>query len=52
MQPKTFSILPLVFAIAAGALVPISVSFAASHAAKRATHTKPTADAPAPAPLA
>jgi D-alanyl-D-alanine carboxypeptidase (penicillin-binding protein 5/6) len=52
MQPKTFSILPLAFAIAAGALAPSSVSFAASHAAKRPPHTKPTADAPASAPVA
>jgi len=52
MQPKNFTILPLVFAVAAGALVPSSVSFAASHAAKRASHTKATADAPASAPVA
>jgi len=52
MQPKTFSILPVVFAVAAAALIPDSVSFAASHAAKRATHTKPTAEAPASAPVA
>lgn len=52
MQPKTFSILPVVFAIAAGALLPDSVSFAASHAAKRATPAKPAAGAPASAPVA
>ena len=52
MQRKTFSILPVVFAIAAGALVPSAVSVAASHPAKRATHTKPAADAPASAPVA
>lgn len=50
MQPKTFSILPLVFAIAASSLVPGSVSFAASHNAQRGTPKKPTAAAPAPAP--
>ena len=52
MQPNNFSILPVVFAIAAGALVPNSVSFAASHAAKRATQPKPAAAAPASAPVA
>jgi D-alanyl-D-alanine carboxypeptidase (penicillin-binding protein 5/6) len=52
MQPKNFSILPVVFALAAGALVPNSVSFAASHTAKRATQPKPAAAAPAPAPVA
>ena len=52
MQLKTFSILPVVFAIAAGALVPGSVTFAASHAAKRATPAKPAAAAPASAPAA
>ncbi|SCK36663.1 D-alanyl-D-alanine carboxypeptidase (penicillin-binding protein 5/6) [Variovorax sp. HW608] len=52
MQSKTFSILPVVFAIAASTLVPSSESFAAPHAAKRATHTKPAAEAPAPAPVA
>jgi D-alanyl-D-alanine carboxypeptidase (penicillin-binding protein 5/6) len=50
MQTKTFSILPLVVALAAGALVPNSVSLAASPAAKRAQ--KPAAEAPAPAPAA
>lgn len=52
MKLKTFPILPVVFAIAAGALVPGATSFAATHAAKRPTHTKPTADAPASAPVA
>jgi D-alanyl-D-alanine carboxypeptidase (penicillin-binding protein 5/6) len=50
MQPKTFSILPVVFAIAAGALIPSSGSFAAPHASKHATRAKPAAEAPAPAP--
>lgn len=52
MKSKTFPILPVVLAIAAGALVPSSMSFAASHAAKRATHAKPAAAAPASAPVA
>jgi len=39
MQTKTFSILPVIFAIAAGALVPSSASFAAKHkATKPAPH--------------
>ncbi len=42
----------VVFAIAAGALVPDSVSFAASHTAKRAAPAKPAAVAPASAPVA
>ncbi|MEJ8853243.1 D-alanyl-D-alanine carboxypeptidase family protein [Variovorax robiniae] len=50
MQRKTLSLLPLVFAIAAGTLVPDSVSFAAPPAAKQATQKK--AEAPAPAPAA
>ncbi len=40
MRTPTFSILPLVFAIAAGALMPSSASFAASPKAKKATATK------------
>jgi D-alanyl-D-alanine carboxypeptidase (penicillin-binding protein 5/6) len=53
MKPKNFSVLPVVFAIAAGALVPGSASFAAAHhAAKPAAHKKSTAAVPAPAPLA
>jgi len=53
MQSKTFSLLPLVFAIAAGALVPDSVSFAApQHAAKPAARKKGASEAPAPAAVA
>src|SRR4030095_15009494 len=53
MQTKNFSLPPVVFAIAAGALVPGSTSFAAAHnAAKHATHKKPTAAVPVAAPLA
>jgi serine-type D-Ala-D-Ala carboxypeptidase (penicillin-binding protein 5/6) len=54
MQIKNFSIVPLVFAIAAGALVPASVSFAAKHHATKpaAAHKKPAAEAPASAPVA
>ena len=52
MQRNALFIHSVVFAIAAGALVPSSMSFAASHAAKRATPAKPTADAPASAPAA
>ncbi|MEY4098937.1 MAG: hypothetical protein RL300_108 [Pseudomonadota bacterium] len=41
MPTKTFSILPVIFAIAAGALVPGSTSFAAKHpASKSASHKK------------
>jgi D-alanyl-D-alanine carboxypeptidase (penicillin-binding protein 5/6) len=41
MQTKTFSILPVIFAIAAGTLVPGSTSFAAKHpASKSAAHKK------------
>jgi D-alanyl-D-alanine carboxypeptidase (penicillin-binding protein 5/6) len=51
MHSKSLSILPLIFAITAGALVPDSVAFAASrHAARSAAHKKPTAEAPAAAP--
>ncbi len=53
MQTKIFSIFPVVFAIAAGALVPGSVSLAARHhAAKPAAQKKPAAHAPASAPVA
>jgi D-alanyl-D-alanine carboxypeptidase (penicillin-binding protein 5/6) len=53
MPSKSLSILPLIFAIAAGALVPGSVSFAAPHhAAKAAAHKKPAAEAAASAPVA
>src|SRR5262245_6749289 len=53
MQTKSFSLLPVVFAIATGALAPSSMSFAAPHhAAKRAAHKKPVADAPASSPAA
>jgi serine-type D-Ala-D-Ala carboxypeptidase (penicillin-binding protein 5/6) len=51
MYTKRHSILPLVFAITAGTLLPASMSFAAPHhAAKSATHKKPAAEAPAAAP--
>ncbi|VTU20134.1 D-alanyl-D-alanine carboxypeptidase DacC precursor [Variovorax sp. PBL-H6] len=52
MHSKTFSILPVLFAIAASSLVPGSEAFAASHAAQRATQKKPAAAAPASAPAA
>src|SRR5262245_35292307 len=53
MQTKSFSILPVAFAIAAAAVVPSSVSFAAPHhPAKHAAHKKPAAAAPASAPAA
>lgn len=52
MQLKTFSLLPLAFAIASGALVPGAAALAASHAAKPATHKKPAAAAPAAEPAA
>ncbi|MBV5291658.1 MAG: D-alanyl-D-alanine carboxypeptidase [Curvibacter lanceolatus] len=40
MQTKTFSILPVIFAIAAGALVPSAASFAAGHHASKAASPK------------
>ena len=40
MQTKTFSILPVIFAIAAGALVPSSASFAAKHPANKSASQK------------
>ena len=52
MQLHNFSILPVVFAVAVGALAPSSASFAASHAAKRAAPAKAPAAAPAQAPAA
>jgi serine-type D-Ala-D-Ala carboxypeptidase (penicillin-binding protein 5/6) len=52
MQIKNFSIAPVVFAIAAGVLIPSSLSFAAKHTAKSAAHKKPAADVPASAPVA
>ncbi len=54
MQSKKFTLLPLVFALAAGALVPSTATFAADrHAAKSAAHKKPAAaEASGPAPLA
>ena len=53
MQTKSFFIVPVVFAIAAGALTPGSACFAASHkAAKAAAKKKPAAEAPASAPVA
>jgi D-alanyl-D-alanine carboxypeptidase (penicillin-binding protein 5/6) len=52
MQLKTSSFLPLVLAIATGALVPGGAAFAASHATKPATHKKPAAVAAASAPVA
>ena len=47
MQSTPFAFLPLVFALAAGALVP-----QAATAVKPAAHKKPAAEVPAPAPLA
>lgn len=54
MQFKTPSILPLAFAMAAGALVPGATAFAATHAAHAAKPAaqKKAATAPASAPLA
>ena len=49
MQFKTFSVLPLAFAIATGALIPASAAIAATHAAKPAAR-KQAAEAPAAAP--
>ncbi|WP_157462531.1 D-alanyl-D-alanine carboxypeptidase family protein [Curvibacter gracilis] len=40
MQTKTFSLLPVIFAIAAGALVPSTASFAAGHHASKAASPK------------
>ncbi|MDM0114374.1 D-alanyl-D-alanine carboxypeptidase family protein [Variovorax sp. J22R133] len=50
MQLKSFSLIPVALAISAGALVPDSASFAASHTAKHATQKKPAATAPATPP--
>jgi len=53
MQTKTSPILPLLFAIAAGAMVPGSASIAAAHhAAKHASPKKAAAAVNAPQPLA
>ena len=53
MQNKTFSFLPVLFAIAAGTLVPSSASFAAKHhASKPASHRQATASVNAQPPLA
>ena len=52
METKRLSLLPVVFAIAAGALLPASPSFAAPHHAAKSAHKKPAAAAPAQAPLA
>ncbi|MEJ8847713.1 D-alanyl-D-alanine carboxypeptidase family protein [Variovorax rhizosphaerae] len=52
MQRNTLSFLPVVFAIAAGVLVPDSVSFAVTPATKPASQKKPAAEAPASAPPA
>ena len=53
MQHKTFSILPILVAIAAGTLVPGSVSFAAvHHASKPAPHKQAAAAVNAAPPLA
>ncbi len=53
MQHKTFSILPILVAIAAGTLVPGSVSFAAvHHASKHAPHKQAAAAVNAAPPLA
>jgi D-alanyl-D-alanine carboxypeptidase (penicillin-binding protein 5/6) len=52
MHTKSLYLLCLVLVIAAGALAPASMSLAASrHAPKHATHQKPAAEAPAPAPV-
>ena len=53
MQTKTFSIFPIIFAIAAVTLVPGQASFAGGHpATKSAAHKKAAADANALPPLA
>ena len=53
MHSPKFALLPLVFAIAAGTLVPSAATFAAErHAAKPAVRKKPAAEASGPAPLA
>ncbi|MDB5894350.1 MAG: D-alanyl-D-alanine carboxypeptidase, partial [Rhodoferax sp.] len=52
MISTKFATLPLVFAVAAGALLPGSAALAADrHAAKPATHKKAPAEASAPAPV-
>jgi D-alanyl-D-alanine carboxypeptidase (penicillin-binding protein 5/6) len=53
MKTKTFSIFPVLFAIAIGAMVPSSASFAAKHhASKPASHKKAAATVNAQPPLA
>jgi len=52
MQTKTFSILPVLFAIAAGALAPSSASFAGGHHATKPASHKKAAAVNAPPPLA
>ena len=53
MQIKTFSILPVLFAIAAGTMGPGSAAFAAGHPApKPAPHKKAAATANTQPPLA
>ncbi len=52
MHTKTFSILPLIIAIAAGALVPASASFAAKHYAAKPASSPKKAAANALPPLA
>ncbi len=53
MQIKSLSLASIVFAIAAAALIPDSAALAATHhAAKPAAHKKPTAEVPAPEPVA
>ncbi len=53
MQTKTLSILPVLFAIAAGTMVPVSASFAAiHHASKPASNKKAVAAVNAQPPLA
>jgi D-alanyl-D-alanine carboxypeptidase (penicillin-binding protein 5/6) len=52
MHAKRLSILPLVFAVAAGALLPNTVTFAAAPHAKSSQKKPAAAAAPAPAPAA
>ena len=53
MTPKKFFLIPALIAIAAGALLPSTASFAAvHHANKPVTHKKAVAPVSAPAPLA
>jgi serine-type D-Ala-D-Ala carboxypeptidase (penicillin-binding protein 5/6) len=50
MHTQRLSLAALALAIATGALIPSSVSLAATHKAKAAAHKKPAAKAPAQAP--